>query len=446
MREMRSIDQATSDRLLEGDLTDFTAAIEEKKERNEEPEWVLSLRTEGLEAAQLLPLPNTGKVKMDQWNLNRFTPFLKGEAKSRLDEIPQELRGFVREEGMPLIVQENGGIVYEEIPQSLKEKGVLFMGMERAIKEHEELVRKYFLQGGEGKPEDRLFALHMALWSGGIFLYVPANVVIEEPLLALFTLTKDGAGMNPHVILVAEENSKVSYVEARTSRPGMEGVHLGITELYVGKGASLTFAGVYRFSEQTTAYDLKTAYVDQDGLLTWNLGEMGDGNMVAENVTRLIGRGASTASTLIGIGTGDQKSHFVTKVIHHGKNTNSDILAKGVLLDRAMQVYSGITKIEKGATKANGEQTERLMMLSGDARGDANPILLIDEDDVKCGHAASVGRIDATQLYYLMSRGIPRKEAERLLILGFLQPVLEGVPLPDVRKMLLNAIEGKLRQ
>ncbi len=417
--------------------------ISRYSEKMGEPEWMRSLRLEAFSKISSLPLPDVGKRKVDTWNFSRFLPFVKGE-RGRIEEnLPSDLARLIREEDENLLIQENGSTLYHRISPKLKEQGVLFMSLEEALIEHSDLVRRYFMKAGVSEGDDRLTALHASLWSGGIFLYVPANVMIEEPLLALFNLTGEGVGMVPHVILVAEENSLIRYVESRISEGG-SAVHNGITELYVGPGAKIQFAGVYRFGEGTVDYHKKVARVERDGQVEWNLGEMGRGNSLSENVTFLLGNGSSARSQLIGIGTGEQQGHFISRVIHHGKNTESDILEKGVLLDHATQVYSGITKIEKGATKANGEQTERLMMLSKGSRGDAHPILLIDEDDVKCGHAASVGRMDETQLYYLMSRGISRKEAERLIIHGFLNPVVEGIPLPRVRQMLKEAIEGKL--
>lgn len=452
---MRAMDSAMGDDLLlqensnEGDLTyqglaDRREMIEGVIERKEEPDWMRKLRRDHLDLFFQLPLPDTGKLKIEKWDFSRFSFLQSEERQIGADQGPEELSGLVAKDQRQFIVQENGNLLHEEIPASLQRKGVLLMDIRKALREHPDLVRRYFLKGGKREAKDRLAALHAALWNGGVFLYVPANVVIDEPLLVYHSLTEDMALMNPHTILVLEENSQVRFVEVKSSLQKTQGSLLSMTEIFVGKGAKLSFAGVYRLGAGTVAYDYKSAEVDADGQVDWSLGEMGDGNSVAENETRLIGQGAAATSKLIGIGTGEQKGYFTSRVFHHGKRTDSDILAKGVLLDRAVQVYSGITKIEKGATKANGEQTERIMMLSGEARGDANPILLIDEDDVKCGHAASVGRIDDTQVYYLMSRGIPRKEAERLLIFAFLQPVLEGIPLPAVRELLLKAIEGKL--
>src|SRR5690606_10547040 len=144
------------------------------------------------------------------------------------------------------------------------------------------------------------------------------------------------------------------------------------------------------------------------------------------------------------VGFGEQRSNVTASVHHWGTHTESNILSRGVVRDQANSIINGITKIEKGATKADGQQAENVLMLNSRARGDANPILLIDENDVKAGHAASVGRIADEQIHYLMTRGIPRKEAERLLTLGFLDPVVADIPLEEVKTRLRQALERKL--
>ena len=166
---------------------------------------------------------------------------------------------------------------------------------------------------------------------------------------------------------------------------------------------------------------------------------------ISDNTTFLIGdNSVGDTKTVVG-GRGTQKQNFTTQVIHWGKNSDGQILKHGVMKDSASSIFNGIGKIEHGATKANAEQESRVLMLSPKARGDANPILLIDEDDVTAGHAASVGRVDPVQLYYLMSRGITKQEAERLVIHGFLAPVVNVLPIEGVKKQLTEVIERKVR-
>ena len=172
---------------------------------------------------------------------------------------------------------------------------------------------------------------------------------------------------------------------------------------------------------------------------------MNDGDTISDNTTFLMGDGSLGDTKTVVVGRGEQKQNFTTNVTHFGKNSEGLILKHGVMKDSASSIFNGIGKIEHGATKSNAEQESRVLMLSEKARGDANPILLIDEDDVTAGHAASVGRVDPIQLYYLMSRGIPQTEAERLVIHGFLAPVVNELPIETVKKQLTDLIERKVR-
>ena len=172
---------------------------------------------------------------------------------------------------------------------------------------------------------------------------------------------------------------------------------------------------------------------------------MNDSDTISENITHLVGDGSVADTKTVVVGSGNQKQNFTTEVRHWGKNSDGQILKHGVMKDAAQSIFNGIGKIEHGATKANAEQESRVLMLSEKARGDANPILLIDEDDVTAGHAASVGRVDPTHLYYLMSRGISKKEAERLVIHGFLAPVVNNLPIEGIKKQLTEVIERKVR-
>lgn len=410
-----------------------------------EPDWMRALRLESLERAEALPLPKLEKISLKNWNFTRFTPF-KAEARLLSPEtLPQDLRNlFAAGENRNVLVQQNSSVVYRQVAEDLARKGVVFTDLATALREHGDLVRRYF--GKAVNPdENKLTALHTALWSGGAFLYVPKGVEVDLPVQAVYWAADAGVGLFPHVLIVAEANSSVTYVENVVSdEPEREAVHLGVMEVFVGPGARVRVASVRHLAAGMTDVVYRRAVVARDGRIEWILGEMGSGNTISENATVLQEDGACADTKLVALAGGEQKASFTSRVVHIGRYTESTILAKGVIMDAATAVLNGITKIEKGATKANGEQAESVLMLSDKARGDANPILLIDEDDVKAGHAASVGKLDELQLYYLMSRGISREEAERLLIHGFLAPVVSEIPIAGVKERLQLVIERKL--
>jgi Fe-S cluster assembly protein SufD len=293
--------------------------------------------------------------------------------------------------------------------------------------------------------EHRIAAEHTALWNGGVFLYVPKNVEVSVPLQALFHAADGQATIAPHVLVVADTNSSVTYVDYYTSSAQAgETLLNAVVEVYVHAGAKVRFASVHNAAGSLTQFIYRKAIVENDGNIEWIVGELNDGNHVSETTSILKGNGSTADIKAITVGTGSQNMSVTTRAVHFGLNSMSDMITRGVMKESAQAIINGITKIEKGATGAGGFQTERVLMLSPKARGDANPILLIDEDDVKAGHAASVGQVNEEQLYYLMSRGISKEEAYRLIVYGFLAPVVSEIPVELLQTQLREIVEGKL--
>ncbi len=247
-------------------------------------------------------------------------------------------------------------------------------------------------------------------------------------------------------MIVAEDNSSVTYVENYiATAEESNGVVNIVTEVFANSNAKVTFGAVDYLAKGTTTYVNRRGVAGKDGRIEWALGLMSEGNTVSENTTYLMGDGSYGDTKTVTVGRGEQSQNLTTSIVHFGKHSEGYILKHGVMKESASSIFNGIGKIEHGASKSNAEQESRVLMLSEKARGDANPILLIDEDDVTAGHAASVGRVDPIQLYYLMSRGIPQTEAERLVIHGFLAPVVNELPIETVKKQLTDLIERKVR-
>ncbi|MEK8126827.1 Fe-S cluster assembly protein SufD [Paenibacillus filicis] len=428
---------------------DRVSLVEQSKARKE-PEWITSLREQALELATTLDWPVLEKTRIDRWNLSSFGTYKQAETLSSLEALPEAARTLVTGggEGSPdnLLVQRNSGVVYSSLSETLAKQGVIFCSLEEALIQHEELVRKHF-QSVIKHDEHRLTALHAALWSGGAFLYVPKNVQVDVPVQALFLTDDAEASFSPHVLIVAEQHSSVTYVDSFISEGSLNGlVQNGAVEIVVKPGAKVTFASVHNLNESVTDLTYRRAAVENDGAIEWIVGEMHYGNAVSDTTSILHGNGSTSDAKVICVGTGDQKLNISTRAVHFGKSSDSQMITRAVMRDSSTAIINGITKIEHGATKANGEQTEKVLMLSPKSRGDANPILLIDEDDVTAGHAASVGQVNPEQVYYLMSRGITKAEAERLIIYGFLDPVVAEIPLELVRSQLQLLVERKLGQ
>jgi Fe-S cluster assembly protein SufD len=416
---------------------------------NGEPGWLAELRVQALEKASELPLPKPDKTKIDKWNFTQFESHtVSSEPFKCVEELPKEVQALidVDNEKKNLYVQRNNTPSFVVLSDDLKEKGVIFTDIFTAAKEHSDLLQKYFMKDAVKVDEHKLTALHAALMNGGVFLYVPKNVVIEEPIQAVYVVDDAKSSLFNHVLVVADDHSSITYVENYISTTSTENKIVNIvTEVVANTNARVAYGAVDNLAAGTTTYVNRRGIAGRDARIEWALGLMNDGNTISENVTNLMGDGSYGDTKTVVVGRGKQTQNFTTKVVHFGKHTEGYILKHGVMKDEATSIFNGIGKIEHGASKSNAEQESRVLMLSDKARGDANPILLIDEDDVTAGHAASVGRVDPIQLYYLMSRGIPRVEAERLIIHGFLAPVVNELPIEGVKKQLIEVIERKVR-
>ncbi|WP_454639859.1 Fe-S cluster assembly protein SufD [Bacillus mycoides] len=418
--------------------------IRQRASEVNEAAWLTEFRLQALAQATELPMPTPDKTKIEKWDFIGKGDAAKQEPVSSLTELPEVVKNLI-DENNSVLVQRTGTTAFVSLADEAKEKGVIFTDIVTAATEHAELVQKYLMKDGVKVDEHRLTALHAALINGGAFVYVPKNVVLETPLQAVFLVDGEEANVYNHVLFVADANSTVTYVENYVANENAKGIANIVAEVIVEQGAQVKFGAVDLLAKDVTTYVNRRGIVGRDGRIDWALGLMNDGNTISENVTNLMGDGSYADTKTVTIGRGNQTQNFTTKVVHFGKHSEGWILKHGVQKDSATSIFNGIGKIEHGASKSNAQQSSRVLMLDEKARGDANPILLIDEDDVMAGHAASVGRVDPYQLYYLMSRGIPKREAERLVIHGFLAPVVNELPIEGVKAQLVEVIERKVR-
>lgn len=422
--------------------------ISSYSQQNNEPAWLTELRVHAFAGLENLPMPRPDKTKIDKWNFTSFKSHtVESEAFTSLNDLPEAVKSLVDlDESKNLYIQRNNTPAFFRLSEELKAEGVIFTDIFTAVRDHGELVQKYFMKDGINADEHRLVSFHAALMNGGAFLYVPKNVEIKEPIQTIFLVDHADATLFNHVLIVADDNSLVTYVENYISTvESASGIANIVTEVIANANAKVTYGAVDTLSSGFTTYVNRRGVAGRDARIEWALGLMNDGNTISDNTTYLIGDGSFGDTKSVVVGRGEQKQNFTTQIIHYGKRSEGYILKHGVMKDAAQTIFNGIGKIEHGATKANAEQESRVLMLSEKARGDANPILLIEEDDVTAGHAASVGRVDPLQLYYLMSRGIPKTEAERLVIHGFLAPVVNVLPIEGVKKQLVEVIERKVR-
>ena len=347
----------------------------------------------------------------------------------------------------PTIVQQDDLTVFEQLPQALADQGVILTDLFSAMQDYPELVESYYMKKAVPINEDKMTAAHAAFMNSGIFLYVPKNVVIKEPIEALFYQNSaSDAHFFKHVLIVAEEHSEFHYLERfMTVGEGSEKASANIiVEVIAKNGAKVKFSAIDQLGEHLSTYMNRRGYIMRDASVDWALGVLNDGNVIADFDSDLVGEGSHAELKAVAISAGRQTQAIDTRVTNKAPYSIGHILQHGVIRERGTLTFNGIGHIIKGAKGADAQQESRVLMLSDQARGDANPILLIDENEVTAGHAASVGRVDPEEMYYLLSRGLHKEEAERLVIRGFLGSVLTAIPVKEVQKELIEVIEGKL--
>lgn len=426
--------------ISEEQLVDYSKA-------HNEPSWMTELRKKALKLTETLEMPKPDKTKLRKWNFDTFKQHeTKGSAYENLNELPESVKQIIDVENSEnLVIQHNNDLAYSQVSEQAKNDGVIIEGLHEALVNHSELVQKYYMTQAVDIDEHRLTALHTALMNGGIFVYVPKNIVVEHPIQYVVLHDDDNASFYNHVILVTAESAEVTYVENYLSNANGEDNQINIvSEVIAGANSNVTYGSVDYLDKGFTGHIIRRGTTEADASIKWALGLMNEGSQIIDNTTNLIGDRSTSELKSVVVGTGDQKINLTSKIVQYGKETDGYILKHGVMKENASSVFNGIGYIKHGGTKSIANQESRVLMLSENARGDANPILLIDEDDVEAGHAASVGRVDPEQLYYLMSRGISRTEAERLVIHGFLDPVVRELPIEDVKRQLREVIERKV--
>lgn len=395
-----------------------------------------------------LPIPSAGTEEWRYTDLSSFrfdyAPFAAGVVAANLDEVPDQIlaaAGVVGERA-GLQIQHNGTVAVSNLDPGLASQGVIFGDLDRAAQEHPELVEKHL---GSLVPASRskFAALHSSLRTGGTFLYVPAGVAIELPLQTLTWLDAEGAAVFPHTLIVAGEDSEVTFID-RYASPDLRGFSDAVVEIVVGPAARVRYTSIQEWGEGVTHLGVQRARLARDSELRSLAVGFGGSLARAEAETILAEQGAS--SEMLGLFFADGSQHFDhrSEQDHSAPNCTSDLLYKGALRDESRAVYSGWVHVRPGAQRTEAMQTNRNIVLSDRAKADSIPNLEIEANDVRCGHAASVGPVEEETLFYLMSRGIPRAEAERLIVFGFFQEVLDRITLDEVRDQVSDAIAAEL--
>ena len=409
--------------------------IQDFSQLHAEPEWLADLRQKAFDKIDQLDLPVIERVKFHRWNL--------GDGRISDSEPLTSVPDFTALGDNLKFIQMGTQTVLEQVPADLAEQGVIFTDFHSALEEIPELVEQHFMSAVK-YDEDKLAAYHTAYFNSGAVLYVPDNVEIDQPIEGIFYQDSESdVPFNKHILIIAGKHSKVNYLERlETYGEGSVPTTANITvEVIAQAGAQIKFSAIDRLGENVTAYISRRGKLDNDAMIDWAIGVMNEGNVVADFDSDLYGKGSHADMKVVALSSGKQVQGIDTRVTNYGCNSIGNILQHGVILEKGTLTFNGIGHIIKGAKGADAQQESRVLMLSDQARSDANPILLIDENDVTAGHAASIGQVDPEDMYYLMSRGLDKATAERLVVRGFLGSVIVEIPVKEVRDEMIENID-----
>jgi len=434
-----------------------------------EPQWMREKRLEAYEFYESLPMPHTTQddvwrrtVDMrtqDYWRRTRR--YLRGFAVEKYH--PSVPNGAVSSKDVDyneaetagVLVQVDGQRQYASDSEMLKEKGVYFADLHTALQEQPELLRTYFmnravtlettLKSGNIAQHNKFDALHGAFWRGGYLLHVPKGVRVEVPLRVYIRMSEAEQADLSHTLIIAEEGSQVVVLEDNLSTtPDTSGFHSGAVEIFAGQNANVTYVQAQRWSRHVWNFASHRAMVDRDAHLCWVTATFG-GRLNKINQAVVL-EGAGGNAKMLGLAFTDARQHLdvSTAQEHVSPHTFSDLLYRTVLKDRAQSAWGGNIYVYPSANHTDAYQKNDNLLLSERAHADTLPGLEIQAHEVRCTHGATAGKIDAEQVFYLMSRGVSYAQAEKLIVDGFFEPVMERIPLESVREELRTSVTRKL--
>ena len=420
-----------------------------RAEANNEPEWLIDMRREAWATYEAMPMPT---LRDESWRRTDYRSINWDDAgqvyiaeKPDVENIPAVHRA-------PLIGDDQGGllawvdsaIAERELNKQITEQGVIFTDLHTAVAEHPELVQKHLFQKAVRAEEGKFAALHVAAWTHGLFVYVPRNARVELPLHSIFYSNNIGASLG-HVLIVVEDGAEATVLQEYISpESDKQSSYIGGTELLVGKNADLKYVSSQTWGHNFYEFSHGRGHVAKDGRLDWVVGSMG--SKLTKKFMQIALDGKGSWGRMSGMFFADSKQlmDHDTLQIHNVAYTTSDLLFKNVLKDHAHSVWRGMIRVMPGAQQTDGFQANNNMLVSETARADSIPGLEIEADDVRCTHAATVGKMEEEYIFYLMTRGVPRIEAERLFINGYFWDVLDRIPFEEVRNRLLADVDAKL--
>ncbi|MDA1009991.1 MAG: Fe-S cluster assembly protein SufB [Chloroflexi bacterium] len=424
----------------------------------EEPEWMLEQRLEAYESflEQSNPKWAGSADVLNAIDFDNYYVRASDRDSTDWDDVPDYIKDTFDKLGIPEAekqflagagAQYDSEVVYHNIRKDLEEQGVLFLGMDQGLREHPELVQEYF---GTLVPagDNRFAALNSAVWSGGSFIYVPKGVKVDIPLQAYFRINTENMGQFERTLIIADEGSYVHYVEGCTAPIySSSSLHSAVVEIIVKKGARVRYTTIQNWSNNVYNLVTKRAYAYEDAVMEWVDGNLGSMLTMKYPSVYLMGERAHGEILSLAFAGDGQHQDAGGKIIHVAPNTTSAIVSKSVSRGAGRTSYRGLLKVHEGAHGSSSTVRCDALLLDEKSRSDTYPTMEIDEEQVNIGHEASVSKLGEDQLFYLMSRGIDEESAAKMVVNGFVEPIVKELPMEyaiELNRLIELQMEGSV--
>ena len=431
--------------------------MEEISKLKNEPDWMLQYRLRAYEHFLKRPMPDWGG-ELGRIDFDKIVYYRKPSEREEKswDDVPEQIKKTFEKLGIPeaerkflsgVGAQYDSEVVYHSVREELTKIGVVFMGTDQALIEYPEIFRKHF--GTVVPPEDNKFsALNAAVWSGGSFVYVPKGVDVPLPLQAYFRINGENTGQFERTLIVVDEGASVHYIEGCTAPIyATDSLHAAVVEVVALPGSKVRYTTIQNWSNDVYNLVTKRAHAHENATVEWIDANTGSRLTMKYPSIYLRGRGATADIISVAVAGRDQHQDTGAKAVHLAPDTKSRIVSKSVSKDGGRATYRGHIKVAPGATNVIASVRCDALMLDAESRSDTYPYIDIQEDDTTLTHEATVGKISADQVFYLMSRGLTENEAQNLIVQGFLEVFTKELPMEyaiEFNRLVKLEMEGSL--
>ncbi len=423
-----------------------------------EPEWMTKFRLRALGFFRSHPNPVWANGQLDEVDYENIFYYVRASDKGARswEDVPEYVKRTFDRLGIPQAerqflagvgAQYDSEVVYHNIREDLEKQGVIFVGTDQGLKEYPELFKEHF--GTVVPPNDnKLAALNSAVWSGGSFIYVPKGVHVDIPLQAYFRINTENMGQFERTLIIADEGSYVHYVEGCTAPTySSDSLHSAVVEIIVKKGARVRYTTIQNWSNNVYNLVTKRAVAYEDAVMEWVDGNLGSKLTMKYPSIYLMGQGAHGEILSLAFAGPGQHQDAGGKVIHVAPHTTSNIVSKSISKGGGRTSYRGTLKVHEGCDDVSASVRCDALMIDEQSRSDTYPTMEVDAKRVTIGHEATVGRLGTDELFYLQSRGIPEVEAAKMIVNGFVEPIVKELPMEyavELNRLIELQMEGSV--